>query len=397
MHIALIAEHFPPVRSSCAVQVRDLALELRDLGHAVTVLTPDAQATASWSAEDHDGIRIIRLRAWPTRDRNYALRLLGELAMPFLMLWALARSPAATLRFDGIAWYSPNIFFGPLVAALKRRDKARAYLILRDIFPEWAADLGLVRRNLAYRFLQAVARYQYAVADVIGVQTPANLPFFAADMSAGKRVEVLQNWMRTPLTGATSLDEVLARLSGRRIFVYAGNMGVAQGMDKLVTLAEGMRDDPRAGFLFVGRGSEAERLRSEAERRGLDHCHFVDEVDPEEIPALYDRCDFGLVALDQRHTWHNIPGKFISYLHSGLPVLASVNPGNDLVALVERHDVGRVSTSASGSDLSELARAMLDDPRPREEWQARCRTLGQAMFGSRQAAEQIVAGLSPCA
>ena len=174
-------------------------------------------------------------------------------------------------------------------------------------------------------------------------------------------------------------------------------MGVAQGMDKLLKLAVELRDDPRAAFLFVGRGSEADRLKGQAKQLGLSHCLFADEIDPDEIPALYDRCDFGLVALDDRHSWHNIPGKFISYLHSGLPVLASVNPGNDLVALVEEHDVGRVSTVPGGADLAQLARSMLDDPAPQKAKRARCRSLGRSLFGSRRAAEQLVEGLTKCA
>jgi len=63
---------------------------------------------------------------------------------------------------------------------------------------------------------------------------------------------------------------------------------------------------------------------------------FYDEIDPDEIPGLYAQCHVGIVALDPRHKTHNIPGKFLSYMQSGLPVLASINPGNDLVELIQR-------------------------------------------------------------
>jgi glycosyltransferase involved in cell wall biosynthesis len=389
MRIALIAEHFPPLRSSCAVQMRDLALELQERGHSVVVLTPGHDLPAGGSAEDFQGVEVVRLNAFETRDRSYAVRVLGELAMPFMMLRRWRKSPAAQQRLDAVAWYSPNIFFGPLVAALKRDYRIPAYLILRDIFPEWAADVGVMRRGAAFAMLQHVARYQYRVADIIGVQTPGNLSYFANDMARGKRVEVLQNWMRDSEPAHCSIDLSAGPLAGRANFVYAGNMGVAQGMDKLLRLASEMRTDPRAGFVFVGRGRDAKRLQAEAVRQGLDNTLFHSEIAPDEIPGLYAQAAAGLVALDPRHHWHNIPGKFISYMHAGLPVLASVNPGNDMIALIDGAKVGRASIDAEGADLADLARAMLAgeiaDPGTRE----RCRALARHIFSASAAAAQI--------
>lgn len=389
MRIALIAEHFPPLRSSCAVQMRDLALELHERGHSVVVLTPGHNLPAGWSSEDFQGVEVVRLKALETRDRSYAVRLLGELTMPFMMLRNWRRSPVSQRGLDALAWYSPNIFFGPLVAALKREYRIPAYLILRDIFPEWAADVGVMRRGAAFAMLQQVARYQYHVADVIGVQTTGNLSYFADQIARGKRVEVLQNWMRDSEPMPCSIDLSAGPLAGRANFVYAGNMGVAQGMDKLLRLASDMRADSRAGFVFVGRGSDVKRLEAEAGCQGLDNTLFHGEIAPDEIPGLYAQAAVGLVALDARHHWHNIPGKFISYMHAGLPVLASVNRGNDLIALIDEAQVGRASTDAEGADLAELARAMLAGEIADPATPARCRALARRAFSANAAAAQI--------
>lgn len=394
MRIVLIAEHFPPIRSSCAVQMRDLAREFASRGHAVVVLTPSHELAERWAIENRDGVEVVRVAAFETRDRNYAVRLLGELAMPFLMLRGWRASPASKEPIDAIAWYSPNIFFGPLVSALKRASGAPAYLILRDIFPEWAADVGIVRRGPAFAFLRRVARYQYDVADVIGVQTPANLAYFADDIARGKQVEVLQNWMRKSAPQPCSIDLAAGPLGGRKIFVYAGNMGVAQGMDKLIRLAADMKDDHRAGFAFVGRGSDAKRLKAEATCHNLDNIQFFDEIAPDEIAGLYAQAAAGLVALDARHRWHNIPGKFISYMHAGLPALASINPGNDMIGLIADERVGRASTDPTGGDLAELARAMLVDELADPQTADRCRALAGRLFSADAAATQIERALA---
>lgn len=394
MRLALIAEHFPPMRSSCAVQMRDLAFELRDRGHQVTVLVPGHDLRGGYEIEDCDDIVVVRLRAFRTQDRNYAVRMLGELAMPFMMLRNWRRSKLANRRFDGIVWYSPNIFFGPLVSALKKESDCPAYLILRDIFPEWAADVGVLSEGRAYRFLQQVARYQYTVADVIGVQTPANLAYFQDDIEGGKSVEVLQNWMRAPAERDVSgIDLSGTPIKDRAIFVYAGNMGVAQGMDRLIDLASELKDDERFGFLFVGRGSDVGRLESVCRQRGLSNTIFHDEIDPKRIPALYAQASAGLVALDPRHRWHNIPGKFISYMHAGLPVLAAINPGNDLVSLVEKRGVGRVSVVATGKELASLAISMFEDELRGDGCAQRCRGLAQDLFSAATAARQIETAL----
>jgi glycosyltransferase involved in cell wall biosynthesis len=154
-------------------------------------------------------------------------------------------------------------------------------------------------------------------------------------------------------------------LAGRTIFVYAGNMGVAQGMHILLDLAERLRGRRDIGFLFVGRGSDAQRLREDAKTRGLDNVVFYDEIDPSEIAGLYAQCHVGVVALDPRHKTHNIPGKFLSYMQSGLPVLATINAGNDLVDLIQAERVGRVCTDDAVDTpqrlAAELARELAGD------------------------------------
>lgn len=291
-------------------------------------------------------------------------------------------------------WYAPTIFLGPIVKALKKASGCPSYLIIRDIFPEWAVDMGLLGRGLPYRFLKAVEAYQYSVADVIGVQTPANLPYFSrAGLKPEQRVEVLQNWLaHAPNTGS-SISVASSALAGRTIFVYAGNMGVAQGMSILIDLAERLRSRDDIGFLFVGRGSDAQLLRDEAIRRELGNVVFFDEIEPEEIPGLYAQCHAGIVALDPRHKTHNVPGKFLTYMQAGLPVLASINPGNDLIQMIEQERVGRVCTDQSVESLERLVGRLVDEIRVDTEMPARCKALSARLFAPEAVVKQITAAL----
>lgn len=394
MRIALIADTFPPLRTSGAVQLRDLSREFVRQGHELTVMLPSADLGESWQIETLDGVQVIRLKAPRTKDINYAQRTINEFLMPFSMLRNLRKSPLADEKWDGVVWYAPSIFHGPMAKALKRASACKGYLIIRDIFPEWAVDMGLMGRGLPYRFFDAIARYQYAVADVIGVQTPGNEAYFARwQEQPGKVLEVLQNWLDSPAQLPCSIRVDETALAGRTVFVYAGNMGVAQGMSILLDLAERLLPRADVGFLFVGRGSDVTRLKATAQSRRLSNVLFFDEIDPDEIPDLYAQCSVGIVALDPRHKSHNIPGKFLTYMQCGLPVLANVNAGNDLAALIRDEQVGQVCESNEVNGLLKLAEALLAQVDKDPTLPARCQKLFEKRFSVEQAVKQIVAAL----
>jgi glycosyltransferase involved in cell wall biosynthesis len=395
MRIALIADTFPPLRTSGAVQLRDLSREFARQGHALTVLLPSPGQDEPWSLEEIDGVQVLRLKAPRTKDIGYVRRTLGEFAMPFAMLRHFRKSPLSSERWDGVVWYAPSIFHGPLASALKKRSGCKGYLIIRDIFPEWAVDMGLMGRGLPYLFFDAIARYQYSVADVIGVQTPGNLGYFDQwQQQPGRTLEVLQNWLDKPAQVRCPIRVNETSLAGRKVFVYAGNMGIAQGMDILLDLAEKLRYRTDVGFLYVGRGSDAGRLRSMAKEQQLNNVLFYDEIHPDEIPDLYAQCSGGIVALDPRHKSHNIPGKFLSYMQSGLPVLANVNSGNDLAQMIRDEQVGQVCESNQLDELLQLTdKLLIQIDSQADDLASRCRNLFEREFAVDRTVRQIVATL----
>jgi len=363
-------------------------------GHSISVMLPDPDLLESYSIENWAGVQIIRLRTPAFRDVGYLRRTFGELLMPFFMLRHWRKSSYMYEQWDGIIWYSPSIFFGPLVKALKVHCGCKAYLIIRDIFPDWALDLGLIGRGLPYQFFKVIANFQYSLANTIGVQTAGNLAFFVDwAKSDNRNLEVLQNWLASEVNKGCSISIEQTALTGRKIFVYAGNMGVAQGMRALMALAYEFRLQINVGFVFVGRGSDLDNLITLCEQRELTNILFFDEIEPDEIPGLYAQCDVGLLALDQKHKTHNIPGKFLSYMRAGLPVLASVNKNNDIIRLIHDNKVGRSCSSPLAFDLKEAAEWLLCDLNANKGYKSRCIDLYQNLFTPAVAVKTIVAAL----
>jgi len=392
MRVILIADTYVPARISGAVQMHDLAREFLRQGHSTTVLTPDAGLSSGWQVDHVDGVRVLRVRAPATKDIGLVRRALAECWLPFALMRGFSKSTLSTERFDGVVWYSPTIFLGPVARMLKRHFGCRGYLIVRDLFPDWAVDAGAMRKGLAYRFFKAVERFQYRVADVIGVQTPANVQLVARDARGNARIEVLHNWLSAAASAPQSTAS-FGLIEGRTVFVYAGNMGVAQDIDAFLDLAKKMDCREDVGFLFVGRGSEVPRLKLLAISGKLNNVVFLDEIDSALVPSLLGRCHVGIVALHPSHTTHNIPGKFVAYLRAGLPVLARINRGNDLKDLIGDHGVGLAVVGASIDDLFECATRLAEDGVERSRMAVAGKALAERVFSPATAVQQIVAAL----
>ena len=310
------------------------------------------------------------------------------------MLRALRKSNFPIKDLDAVIWYSPTIFFGPIIKYLKRSSNCPSYLILRDIFPEWLADLGILKKNPIYYFFKLVAKYQYSLANIIGVQSRSNLKYLEYwEKKPNRKLEILNNWLAKVPDHKTSISITNSSLKGRKIFIYLGNMGIAQGMKGIISLAESLQHRQDIGFLFVGRGTEAEYLKSYVIDKELDNVLFYDVIDPIEIPRLLAACDVGLIALDPRHKSHNIPGKFLTYMLAGLPVLAKINKGTDLASLIEKEKVGRVFVGNEINDFQNLAEKLIDNKDELKLMSKRSENLSYDMFSPNQAVSQIIKSL----
>ena len=395
MKIALISAHYPPQKTSCAVQMRDLARELVKMGHNPIVIVPVEETNQSIYIEKIENIQILRIPTFKISDVGNIRRAINEILMPFNMISGLKKNFSLIKSLDAVVWYSPTIFFGPLIRYIKKSSNCKSYLILRDMFPEWALDLGILKKNLIYYFLKKVANYQYSLADTIGVQTFSNLKYFK-DLPIEKKsnIEVLNNWLSPSINKKCSISINDTKLKDKKILVYIGNMGVAQGIKILIELADSLKNRKNIGFVFVGRGSELNKLKNYVVKKDLDNVLFFDEIDPDEISDLLKMCHIGLISLDPLHKSHNIPGKLLAYLQSGLPVLARVNTGTDLQKIIEKENLGVVSNSSKANEIKILVENLLANDANLKSISERCRLISSKMFSSKSAAEQIVSSLS---
>ena len=342
----------------------ELAVELLQNGHQVTVITPEINASQCFSTDNIDGVEVWRFNSGPIKDVSKYQRAINETLLSF-RAWRALKSKINETTFDGIIYYSPSIFWGRLVYNIKKKCGCPAYLVLRDMFPQWVIDAGMLRSgSLLDKYFRFFEQYSYKQADGIGLMSDRNLELF---QSQNKTLpcEVLRNW--ASLTAHVSCEDESTsfrqrlRLHDKTVFFYGGNIGHAQDMANLMRLAQKMQIHPQAHFLFVGQGDEVDLINRLATEWQLSNFSYLPSINQQEFKRLLSEVDIGLFSLSANHTSHNFPGKLLGYMVQSLPILGSVNEGNDLMDIVNTNQAGFIHLNGQDDALFASAQRLLLD------------------------------------
>jgi len=370
--------------------MHDMALELHRQKHDVIVLTASDRGSNNIEVTREFGFQVVRIKTRNIKGAGRAFRAIEESRLSYV-LWRHAKPFLLQHPTDLIVFYSPTIFWAPLVRRLKSLWHCPAYLILRDIFPAWVVDAGILHKGLIYHFFRRKEILQYEIADRIGVQSPGNLEYFAREFRTQRyRLEVLYNWMSLQVDNLPSTNyRAQLGLQGKVVFLYGGNLGVAQDVDNIVRLAQRLAPHDHIHFLLVGEGSEAPRLRRLLAEKRLQNVQILSAVNPLEYLALLSEFDVGLLSLDQRLKTHNVPGKLLGYMYWCKPTLASVNPGNDLFEILGKNEAGFCLLNGDDEALCAAALRLANESDLRCRMGKNARTLLERLFSVEAAVTQI--------
>ncbi len=392
MRILIFVVYYLPSPIASAKLIHDLGIEFDRMGHEVVIAAPDENILSDKQITSEEGITVFRIRTGKIKTASRLVRAFNEVRLSQTM-WKKGSQFFKENPFDLIVYYSPTIFFGSLVNRLKTLFYCPSYLILRDIFPQWAVDAGIIRRgSFIHRFFRWKEQQNYEAANVIGVQSPANLHYFS-DIGLDKKynLEVLYNW--TALTEYNTPNGKYRDrlgLKNKVVFFYGGNIGLAQDMDNVVRLAEALRNEPTAYFLLVGDGSEVPRLKKKIDAKNLTNIYIHPSVDQEEYLAMLSEFDVGLISLDRGLKTQNFPGKMLSYMYLAKPILACINPGNDLKDILEEQHAGIVCINGEDDLLADCARRLMKNEDLRCQLGCNGRVLLENVFSVSKAARQIL-------
>lgn len=399
MRIALLPDDYLPCSTRVhAKMLHELAVSLKKNGHHPVIITPGTPSQKSRLVIDYiDDVEVWRFRSGYIKGVGMLQRAVNEWLLSLRAWLAIKSKVEAGKRFDLCINYSPTIFFGSLAKRFKKKG-AYVYLILRDLFPQWIIDQGLIReKSIAAYFFRYYEELNYKTSDCIGVMSQANLDFFSAKFPYCNNVVILRNWSATPAIPAKDSNKEFILEHGLKdkvIFFYGGNIGHAQDMENIMRLAKNMSAINEAHFLIIGQGDQFTLIHSLKKQWKLDNVTILPAMSQDKFKGILAVIDIGLFSLAYNHTAHNFPGKLLGYMVESKPILGSVNPGNDLATIINCSNSGFVYTNGDDDALFNAASLLLKDLNLRHEMGRNSRSLLLKEFSVESAVKNILKSVS---
>ena len=387
-------DYYPSSTLVHAKMFHELALELKRQGHEPIIITPSHGTQKKRLVIDFiDGIEIWRFKHPRMRGVGKIKRAFSESIISFTAYWAI-KNQSSLSSIDACINYSPTIFFGILMRWFKKKHQTFNYLVLRDIFPQWVIDEGLIKKgSFIAKYFQFFEKINYCTADKIGLMSESNIRYFHDLHPEFNHVEVLRNWADIKPYKSNEIKINIRddyKLRDKCIFFYGGNIGYAQDMNNLLRLVESMKPLDNAHFFFVGQGDEFELVDRLKKERALDNLTLLTSVNQDEYKQILTQIDIGLFSLAYSHKANNFPGKLLGYMVESKPILGSVNPGNDLIDLINDKEAGFAFVNGEDKELLNSAMILLDNKNERVRLGLNANKILKDYFSVESAAEQLI-------
>ena len=326
----------------------DLMRKFRDEGHNVYIVTPyERQFALPTSLSEVDGIHLLGVRTLNIQKTNIIEKGIGTILLETQFNRAIKKY-LSHVNFDLILYSTPPITFTDVVRNLKKgTSSAISYLLLKDIFPQNAVDLGMFSKNsLIYWYFRQKEIGLYKHADYIGCMSPANVEFVLRHNSflVHERVEIAPNSIelkKDPINiDRESIRKKYDLPIDRPIFIYGGNLGKPQGIDFLIQCLNANCQRNDCHFLIVGNGTEYHKLENWFINTKTDNVSLFPRLPKEDYDALVQSCDIGLIFLDHRFQIPNYPSRLLSYLEYKMPIISATDINTDIGTIAEKNGYG---------------------------------------------------------
>lgn len=358
----------------------DLMRKFRDEGNQTYVVSPaERRLGQETHVIDADGVKILKVKTLNIQKTNVVEKGIGTLLIEQQYQSAIKRKLSG-VKFDLILYSTPPITFTNVVRFLKKRNpRAISYLLLKDIFPQNAVDIGMFgEKSLFNWYFRRKEKALYKASDYIGCMSPANVRFILKhnpDINPNC-VEVAPNSIELINFMYENGQEQVERIYIRKkynlptdvpIFIYGGNLGKPQGIDYLIKFLEANKLRRDCYFVVVGNGTEYGKLQAwmdDEARKKEDVCvEVMERLPKEDYDMLVRSCDVGLIFLDHRFTIPNYPSRLLGYLENKMPVLCATDVNTDIGKIAEENGYGYWCESVKPEDFTALVDRMLASDR----------------------------------
>ncbi len=348
MRILIFGANYNPDLGPSAPLFTMLSENLVKLGHQVTMITmvphyPSGRVSKeyrwklSWGTVEN-GVEVIRVPL-PSVDRS---------KLPFRLLQFAAYQIGASLagfakEYDVVFASSSSLSsWLPFALLVVLRRKPAVYSVY-DVYPDVGIKLGIFRHKPVIALVNAMEKFCLEHSTFVRIIANSFKPALRAMDVPDEKMVLIYDWVDIDLVKPSCRLNGFAEefyLNGKFVVMYAGNIGLSQGLEHVLTAAEILKGDRDIQFVFVGDGADRENLLRQVGERRLTNVQFIPYQSRDRLPQVLATADVSLVTLKNGIALDALPSKTLSILASGRPVLVSADEQSEVCDLIKKADAG---------------------------------------------------------
>ncbi|WP_347723253.1 glycosyltransferase family 4 protein [Lysinibacillus capsici] len=348
----------------------DLMKEFVDNNHNVYIISPiEKRKNVATKIIKKDNYQILKLQIGNVQKTNMVEKGISTLLLENEFVKGI-KQYFSKVKFDLVIYSTPPITLRKAVDFVKRRDNAVSYLLLKDIFPQNAVDLGIITKKGFKKLIYSYFRYKeinlYKISDYIGCMSQANVEFITKNnknIIENKVIEICPNTITPSPPIKNDKNRIRKKYeipTNKTVFIYGGNLGKPQGIDFLIDCINANKNNEKVYFVIVGSGTEYQKLRDFLNINKLTNVKLISQLPKTEYELLASSCDVGLIFLDYRFSIPNFPSRILSYMQASMPILAATDTSTDMGKIIEEGNFGFWCCSKDVNSFTEKIELLCD-------------------------------------
>lgn len=346
----------------------DLMRKFRDEGHNVYIVSPvERQFNINTQLNFIDGVHILNVKTLNIQKTNIIEKTISTLLLEKQFTKAIKKY-LNNISFDLILYSTPPITLNGVISYLKKKNhNAISYLLLKDIFPQNAVDLGMFSKNsIPYLIFRNKEKNLYRNSDFIGCMSPANVDFVLRHNSwiDRNKVEIAPNSIELNHQSIKICKNEIRKKynlpTNVPVLIYGGNLGKPQGIDFLIKCLDENKYRKDCHIVIVGSGTEYNKLNEWFFNNNPTSVSLLSKMNKDEYDTLVAACDIGLIFLDSRFTIPNFPSRLLSYLEYKMPIIAATDRNTDIGYIAEKNGFGYWCESVNVKDFNNCLRKIIE-------------------------------------
>jgi colanic acid biosynthesis glycosyl transferase WcaI len=369
LRMLILTHYFPPEIGAPQARMQELAQRFAAGGDTVTVLTglpnyptgvvPEGYRGRFSMVEKMSGVTVLRRWVYAAPNAGFFKRIVNHLSFAVTSLTALRKVGKVEVMFVE----SPPLLLGLSALAFSWLKRAPFVLNVSDIWPQSAIELGALRNPLAIRLAEALEHRLYRKSARVTVPTRGMHARLSARVAPPGKVVLLTNGVDVDLYRPQPPDRDLARrlgLEGRKVILYAGTHGLAQGLGVVLDAAR-LTDDPDILYVLAGEGADKAALVARAASERLANVRFLPNQPKASMPSLLNLAYAAVITLRPLDIFKAaLPSKMFESMAIARPIVGSV--WGEAAELIEQAGCGLVAVPGDAVALRDAVVTLAADP-----------------------------------